>query len=188
MSQLYHYRFARIDFGDDKGAYYHPDFQRHDKEKCLTVQRRSSEDQGDGSSQLERVPPSIMSMSALNPTPNVNDYKIALGTGAQVAAIEANRMQNFGLLQHPFGKQQDFSKLNPADFQKGMAAMNPNLHQLPNNPLQLSGKQPSQQQRLGEPNWLGAWLERQTGEQSQDSIDFDLEPRPIKDQQQQGPL
>lgn len=183
VRQLYYYRFARIDFGDDKGAYYHPDFQRHDKEKCLTVQRRSAEDQEFHSSQTERISPSLMSLSALTPAFNANDLKIALGTGTQVTAIDGNRIQNLGLmLQQQFLVKQQSAKLNPTNFpQKASGTLKPNL-QLPSNALlstQLATMQASQQ---GEPNWLGAWLERHySAEQSQDSTDLDLEPRPLKD-------
>jgi len=182
VRQLYHYRFARVDFGDDKGAYYHPDFQRHDKEKCLTVQRRSAEDQESHSSQMEQVSPSLMKLSALTPALNANDFKIVLGTGTQVTAIDANRIQNLGLFQQQFVKQQS-AKLNPTNLpQKASATLKTNL-QLPSNDTllstQLTTMQASQQ---GEPNWLGAWLERHySAEQSQDSTDLDLEPRPLKD-------
>ena len=135
-----------------------------------------------------------MGMSALTPNLNVNDYKIALGTGAQMAAIDANRVQGLGLLQQQFAKQQD-TKLNTSNFQKG--GLNPNL-QIPNNPLlpsQFAAIQPSQQAALGEPNWLGAWLERHYSAEQQSnnnagsaSVDLDLEPRPIKDNQRRGPL
>ncbi|CAJ1932826.1 unnamed protein product [Cylindrotheca closterium] len=179
VRQLYHYRFARIDFGDDKGAYYHPDFQRHNKEKCLTVQRRSSEDQESGaSSRLERYPPSLISMSALTPALDINDYKIALGTSAQMAAIDTNRIQNFGQLQQQFGKDDD--KGNPIFPQKPSATQNTNS-QLPNNPLFASQLAALQHQNSMEPNWLGVWMAR--NEQSNEPTDVDLEPRPINDQQ-----
>lgn len=145
------------------------------------MKRRSAEDQ----EAMSGVPPSITSsMSALTPSLNVNDYKIALGTGAQVTAIDANRLQNFGHLQQQFGKL-----VNPNVPQK---AQNQSLQQqqhqqLPNNPSfasQLTTMQPPQQQNSGEPNWLGVWMQRHYGgEQPKDSADADLEPRPINDQQ-----
>jgi len=123
-----------------------------------------------------------MKLSALTPALNANDFKIVLGTGTQVAAIDANRIQNLGLFQQQFVKQQS-AKLNPTNLpQKASATLKTNL-QLPSNDTllstQLTTMQASQQ---GEPNWLGAWLERHySAEQSQDSTDLDLEPRPLKD-------
>ena len=39
VRQLYHYHFGRIDYGADKGAYFHPNFQRSNKSLAIAVSR-----------------------------------------------------------------------------------------------------------------------------------------------------
>eukprot|EP00980_Cylindrotheca_fusiformis_P002991 scaffold692_cov118-Cylindrotheca_fusiformis.AAC.13 len=183
VRQLYHYRFARIDFGEDKGAYYHPDFQRHHRDRCMSIQRNAAEEVQADSEVGQRIPALKPNLAPITPAHEVSDFKIALGTDSSVSDIHASRE-----LYNHLGSHMDTSKPGDGETDGKSVVHHPDktvsfsstFH--PNYQNQMTAAQQQlQQQRTQDQNWLGAWLARQYSGNDNGYNHIDLEPRPIQD-------
>ena len=160
--QLYHYKFGRIDFGPDKGAYSHPEFQRNNKILSVSIQRSlTTAELKEQQESTSRGAPAFITSNydcycAILPTISDKDQKIGIEMDKYLLS-DATSCPN---------EQPIACNINESN---NVAIKDHNLKKVaPSNPCV-------------DHDWLGDWLDRQVSSMKTNTSLDDLEPRPFPD-------
>ena len=164
--QLYHYKFGRIDFGPDKGAYSHPEFQRNDKLLSVSIQRSLTTAELKEQQSSSRRPPAIVTSNydcygTILPTSNGKDQKIKIEVD-KFLLLDATICPN----EQPIACNMNEEVTESND----VATKYHNLKKVAPSKSSVAH------------DWLGDWLDREVSSlKTNNSLD-DLEPRPFPDE------
>lgn len=175
--------------------------------------QRNISDEIQSSTQLgHRLTPSVMEGSepggvldhqqfatSITPAMNIDDFKIALGTDANMADIHASRALYNNLSSSSVKAAEMMGDAKPSSMNhapdkisfdanshfSAASTFQPSMMMMMNN-NNASSQQGNGSRTQGDQNWLGTWLARHYGGNENDSGHIDLEPRPIQDMNKRG--